>query len=75
MDHVFDRFPNGTRALAAQFMYLNNRYTEEVFYYTYDFESFVADFGGYMGLILGHSMLTLYDYLSDLLRSANLKRK
>ena len=45
------------------------RYTEEVFYYTYDFESLVADFGGYMGLLLGHSVLTLYDYMSDLTKS------
>ena len=68
-DHVFDSFPKELRAFAAQFLYLNSRYTEEVFYYTYDFESLVADFGGYMGLLLGHSVLTLYDYMSDLTKS------
>ena len=71
-DHIFDSIPKELRAFAAQFMYLNSRYTEEVFYYTYDFESLIADFGGYMGLLLGHSILTLYDHLIDLVRSVKL---
>ena len=31
-------------------------------YLTYDGNDFVADFGGYLGLLLGHSLLTFYDY-------------
>ena len=27
----------------------------------YTFANFVADFGGYLGLLLGHSLLSLYD--------------
>ena len=34
---------------------------EYIQYYTYDLKSFVADFGGYLGLLLGSSILTFYD--------------
>ena len=37
------------------------RYTEYIQYYTYDAKSFVADFGGFLGLLLGSSILTFYD--------------
>ena len=37
------------------------RYTEYEQYLTYDYRSFVADFGGYLGLLLGSSLLTFYD--------------
>ncbi len=30
-------------------------------YLTYDGNDFIADFGGYLGLLLGHSLLTFYD--------------
>ena len=32
-------------------------------YLTYDGNDFVADFGGYLGLLLGHSILTFYDWI------------
>ena len=37
------------------------RYNEQTQYFTYDIKSFVADFGGYLGLLLGSSLLTFYD--------------
>ena len=42
-------------------------YTEEEQYYIYDWNSFVADVGGYMGLIIGCSFLSLYDEMEHLL--------
>ena len=35
-------------------------YEEKKEYLTYDTNSFVADFGGYLGLLLGHSVLSFY---------------
>ena len=37
-------------------------------YYTYDFSGFLADFGGYLGLLLGSSIMGCYDTLMDLLK-------
>ena len=39
----------------------HSRYIEYEQYLTYDGKSFVADFGGYLGLLLGSSLLTFYD--------------
>ena len=38
----------------------------------YDFNSFIADVGGFMGLLLGFSFLSIYDELENLLKSRNL---
>ena len=38
-------------------------YEEKKQYLTYDENCFVADFGGYLGLLLGHSVLTFYEWL------------
>lgn len=48
----------------------DSSYTEEEQYYIYDWNSFVADVGGYMGLILGCSFLSLYDKMEHLLRTS-----
>ena len=45
----------------------DSSYTEEEQYYIYDWNSFVADVGGYMGLIIGCSFLSLYDEMEHLL--------
>ena len=44
-------------------------YTEEEQYYIYDWNSFITDVGGYMGLVLGSSFLSLYDKMEHLLRT------
>ena len=36
-------------------------------YYTYAMYSFIADFGGYLGLLLGASILSFYDDTSTFL--------
>ena len=41
-------------------------YVEEEQYVIYDFNSFFADVGGFMGLALGSSMLKIYDEFVDL---------
>ena len=34
-------------------------------YLTYDYNAFIADVGGYLGLLLGHSILSFYDGLTS----------
>ena len=43
-------------------------FVEEEQYIVHDFYSFFADIGGYMGLLLGSSLLSLYDEAVGLLR-------
>ena len=35
-------------------------------FYIYDTPNLIADFGGYLGLLLGYSLLGFYDTLMDL---------
>ena len=41
------------------------RFEEKVYYYTYEWGGFIADVGGYMGLLLGHSAISFYDGLKS----------
>ncbi len=45
------------------FFFMTSKYkvVEEVF--RYDEGNLIADFGGYMGLLLGASLLSIYDYI------------
>ena len=61
-------FPN----LELQINELSNE--EKKQYVVYDFNSFIAEVGGFMGLLLGYSILSLYDEVADLLRRFNIKR-
>ena len=36
-------------------------------YSTYDFQNLLADFGGYLGLLLGYSLLGFYDIVTELI--------
>ena len=54
-------------------LYINMRessYIEEEEYYIYDFDTFIADVGGYMGLLLGSSIISLMDEVESLLIKA-----
>ena len=42
-------------------------------YVIYDFNSFIADVGGFMGLLLGFSLLSIYDEIEGLVKK--LKKK
>jgi hypothetical protein len=37
-------------------------------YWLYPFESFIADVGGYLGLLLGASILSLVEYSTDIIK-------
>jgi hypothetical protein len=48
----------------VQFLLLlpeQSRYQKKTHYYTYDWSSFIADVGGFLGLFMGHSILSFYD--------------
>jgi hypothetical protein len=41
--------------------YLSGRYTEKQQYPIYGISDLLSDFGGYLGLLLGHSILDVFD--------------
>ena len=47
--------------LNLQIHYASNRIAIKEQYYTYDFYNLIADFGGYLGLLLGYSALGFVD--------------
>ncbi len=51
--------PPGTTNV--EFWYDSNNYVEQTHYYAYGIRDLVADIGGYLGLLLGHSVLNFYD--------------
>ncbi len=54
---------NGTSTLRVAYYYANPRHDIWTQYVTYDYDSFIADVGGYLGLLLGHSMFSLFGFL------------
>ena len=42
-------------------------------YFIYDINSFIADFGGYLGLLLGASVITLYEWIVGTVQTLVLK--
>ena len=50
------------------FKILDRSYKLEEQYKIYDTESFIADVGGYMGLLLGCSLLSLYKEVEGFLK-------
>ena len=52
---------------AVSIFYANGRYLEGKQYYTYDFNSYVSDFGGYLGLLLGYSIVSFFDMAQEIL--------
>ena len=53
----------GTTIIA--FLMLGTNYTERKQFLIYDITNFIADFGGYLGLLLGCSLLTFYDLAKE----------
>ena len=49
--------------MALEWEYINSDYIVRQEYLTYDINSFIADVGGYLGLLLGHSLLSIYEWL------------
>ena len=52
----------------------SRRYTELVHYYTYEWGDFIADVGGFLGLLLGYSVLSIYDELKIACKSKKYKQ-
>ena len=46
-------------ALALRFAFMIGKHEVREQYYTYDRDSFIADVGGYLGLLLGHSIYSI----------------
>ena len=57
-------------ALADQFelsiFFAKDKFPVKEQFYIYDTPNLIADFGGYLGLLLGYSLLGFYDTLMDL---------
>ena len=47
-------------SIILHFVFEHGRYSVKEQYYIYDMDSLIADIGGYMGLLLGQSLLGLY---------------
>ena len=63
---VYDRaLPTETNSteLELRFFFANGRYQVKKEYYKYTLDDLVADTGGLLGLFLGHSILSTFDYL------------
>ena len=54
--------------LHLDFVMVDNSYNEEEDYVIYDVNSFIADVGGYMGLLLGSSLLSVYMSIEDVVK-------
>ena len=50
-------------------------FVEEEQYYVHNWYGFLADIGGYMGLLLGSSLLSLYDEAAGLMKFLKQKVK
>ena len=67
MNKVFDgevAKTNDSIILVAMF-YPNGRYREGRQYYTYDINTFLSDFGGYLGLLLGYSIASILEMTQE----------
>ena len=54
------------RDLKVEFKIMDGSYQEMEQYVVYDFDSFIADIGGFMGLLLGCSVFSLYNDLAGM---------
>ena len=53
-------------AWVFEIFFAKDRFPIREQYYTYDFQNLLADFGGYLGLLLGYSLLGFYDIGTEL---------
>ena len=60
-------FNDGRREFWLTFHYLRAEYDLKKEYYKYNWGSFIADVGGYLGLLLGSSILSMYHMTTPLL--------
>ncbi len=70
-DHDLRHYPYNNATDTHRFVWLevyfrNGRYPVKEQYYIYDENSLVADIGGYLGLLLGHSLYSIFCGLENL---------
>ena len=58
---------NGKKVAELRFVYPQGEYDLVEEYYIYNWGSFIADVGGYLGLLLGSSVLSMYHMMIPLL--------
>ena len=68
-------FPTELDYSRIGFYFGKDRFGLKKQYYTYDFQNFLADFGGYLGLLLGYSLLGFYDTLTTIFKHATDKKR
>lgn len=56
---------SGSDVIVVNFIILDPTYTTKVQYAVYDHNNLIADIGGYLGLLLGQSILTFYDLVVE----------
>ena len=64
-DRTKDKGKGIETSLKLEFYFMDGSYEFKEEYYIYDNDSFLADCGGYMGLLLGYSWLSLYQILAE----------
>ena len=62
------RYGNYDSDVLLRFTIYESSYVEEEEYVIYDLNSFGADVGGFMGLVLGFSLLSIYDKMVECLK-------
>ena len=62
-DRTKEKGKGNETSLKLEFYFMDGSFEVKEEYYIYD--SFLADCGGYMGLLLGYSWLSLYQILAD----------
>ena len=55
-----------TRSMKLYAHFQNGRYEDKEQYIIYDYNSMIADVGGYMGLLLGYSLLSVYEKVEQM---------
>ena len=65
MLNAYDRTKGNKTTLKLVFYFMDGGFEVKEEYYLYDYASFLADCGGYMGLLLGYSWLSLYIIISE----------
>lgn len=57
----YDDIVGGRKALKLYMYFINGQYDEREQYLIYDYNSLIADVGGYMGLLLGMSLQGMFE--------------
>ena len=67
LSELQEQIDNGREVAKIQLTYPHGEYEVTEEYYVYDMDSFIPDVGGYMGLLLGYSLLSMYHMFTQCL--------